>query len=324
MIRAHHFRAGSPPGPIGEEEWATIRHDGDSLLWLDLEAPDEAELEKVAQVLELDPRGMAIVERTNRRPVVRVYPDYLLMTVLALDIDESASTAAAGLVEIDVFVAQNVLVTVHARPVPFAPELEARTGSNPELGRFHAAYLLYVLLDTLLDHYGQQFEVIETRAEQLEDRLLREPGWEVLEEVSRTKRRIRALRRLLAPHREALTTLTAPDSPISFLPDVDVVPFRDLVDRLDGVLQRLDQAREIAGSSHELYLSNMSHRTNEQLKVLTFLSAVLLPMTLIVGMFGTNFKLAEYDAVEPFYVMLGSMVLLAIGMLWFFRAKRWL
>jgi len=64
--------------------------------------------------------------------------------------------------------------------------------------------------------------------------------------------------------------------------------------------------------------------TGEQLKVLTFLSAVLLPMTLIVGMFGTNFKLAEYDAVEPFYVMLGSMVLLAIGMLWFFRAKRWL
>jgi magnesium transporter len=68
----------------------------------------------------------------------------------------------------------------------------------------------------------------------------------------------------------------------------------------------------------------MSHRTNQRLKVLTYLSAVLLPMTVISGLFGTNFKLAEYDASQPFYVMLAGMAILAVLMVLFFRWKRWL
>jgi magnesium transporter len=81
---------------------------------------------------------------------------------------------------------------------------------------------------------------------------------------------------------------------------------------------------DVATSAYDLYLSNMSYQTNQQLKVLTFLSAVLMPMTLIVGLFGTNFTLVEYDAPEPFYVMLVGMGSLAAGMLLYFRYRHWL
>ena len=86
----------------------------------------------------------------------------------------------------------------------------------------------------------------------------------------------------------------------------------------------MEHVGDLATGSYNLYLSNISHRTNQQLRVLTFLSAVLLPMTVISGIFGTNFALAEYQAWQPFYVMLAGMALITAGLLYFFRRRRWL
>jgi magnesium transporter len=209
-------------------------------------------------------------------------------------------------------------------PLPFAEELEERLASNPHIGAFDAAYALYLLLDSMLDDYSQKFDHVEARAELLENHLIGRPGWGILADVARTKRYIQKLRRVLGPHRELFTTLTAPDSPVNFLPNVDVQVFRDLIGRLDGLLLRLDHVRDVATSAYDLYLSNMGYQTNQQLKVLTFMSAVLMPMTLVVGLFGTNFKLAAYDAPGPFYVMLAGMGALAVGMLAYFHHRRWL
>jgi magnesium transporter len=107
--------------------------------------------------------------------------------------------------------------------------------------------------------------------------------------------------------------------------------FRDLQSHLAGNIQRLDHMRDALTGSYNLYISNMSfrlsdlsYRTNEQLKVLTFLSAVLLPMTVITGLFGTNFALSEYGSWQPFYLMLAGMAVMSVGLLVFLRWRRWL
>ena len=100
--------------------------------------------------------------------------------------------------------------------------------------------------------------------------------------------------------------------------------FRNLIGRLDNHVQRLDHARDVLTSAYSLYLANTGHRTNQQLKVLTFLSAVLLPMTVITGLYGTNFTMAEYSTWEGFYAMLTAMGAIALGMLAFFAWRRWL
>jgi magnesium transporter len=317
------YREAAEPTRVHRDAWGSICRDNDNLLWLDLDDPTDENVAEIAREFGFDPRAVATARKANRRPIVRVYPDTFVVTVQAVDVEDD-STGHVKVVEIDIIVGRNVIVGLHAGPLPYAEELEERLASNPHIGAFDAAYALFLLLDLMLDDYSQKFDRVEAQAERLENHLIGKPGRSVLADVARTKRYIQKLRRVLGPHREAFTTLTAPDSPINFLPDVDVQVFRDLVARLDGLLLRLDHVRDVATSAYDLYLSNMSYQTNQQLKVLTFLSAVLMPMTLIVGLFGTNFKLAEYDAPEPFYVMLAGMAALAVGMLAYFRHRRWL
>jgi magnesium transporter len=323
MIQTLLFRESKEPTSVEPEAWPSLSEDDANLLWVDLEDPSKAEVARVAQEFGFDPRGVAIVEQSNRRPLVRVYRDHFLVTVQSVAV-EGHPAPRIEVLEVDSFVARNVLVTIHKRPLPFADELSARTATNPQLFSFSGPHLLHILLDALLDEYSRELDELEGWSEQLEDRLLRARGRRALEEVAQTKRQIRVLRRVLAPHSTALSTLIAPDSPMQAMEGVDIEPFRDLLFRLDGLLQRLDHARDVASASYDLYMSNMSFRTNQQLKVLTFLSAVLLPMTVLVGLFGTNFKLAEYDAWEPFYVMLAGMALIAAAMLLYFWRKRWL
>jgi magnesium transporter len=136
------------------------------------------------------------------------------------------------------------------------------------------------------------------------------------------QRRIHSLRRLVLPHRETFGALVAADSPVT---PQNVEPyFRDILANLNRLIDRLDHLRDIVSGSYNLYISNVTYRTSQQLRVLTFLSAVLLPMTVITGLFGTNFPLSEYNAWEPFYVMLAGMALITAGMLAFFHWRRWL
>jgi magnesium transporter len=183
--------------------------------------------------------------------------------------------------------------------------------------------LLYVLLDTIVGHYAREFDEVEDRVERLEEQLLHQPGRAALDQATLMKRHVLTLRRLIAPHREAFGVLAAADIPLIRDAEVEVY-FRDLVDHLDEFIDRLDHARDVLTGAFNLYLSNISHRSNQELRVLTFLSAVLLPMTVITGLFGTNFALTEYQSWEPFYIMVVGMGVLAAGMLAYMRWRHWL
>ena len=155
--------------------------------------------------------------RQRRFPVadtVRVYPDQFLVTVLAVDSEPGEEGTRPGAmrfsaIELDVIVGRNFLVSAHKRPLPFAEELDARTATNPELGRFDASYLLHVMLDTLLDDYADEFERLEDRVGRLEEELLRESGRGSLDDALALKRQVHKVRRIVAPHRAALSDAAA-------------------------------------------------------------------------------------------------------------------
>jgi magnesium transporter len=316
------FRAERPPTDVREEDWATLRQDDANTLWVDLEEPSAEELERAARQLGLDPRAVALAREPNRQATVRFYGEQLLVTSLAVDVDETQDRPRSRVAELDALVSRNCLVTLHDQPLPFADELRERTATNPLLGRLDAIYLLYVVLDTQVTHYARQLDEIEVRVERLEEQLLRDPGSASLGQALVVKRHIQRVRRLIGPHREALGTLIGADSPIEGQQVEDY--FRDVLGRLGTIVDRLDHLRDTVTGAHSLYVSNVSHSTNQQLRVLTYLSAVLLPITAISGLFGTNFKLGEYDRWEPFYVMLGGVGLIVAAMLAFFRRRGWL
>ena len=322
------FRAGQPPVELdsGALDMAHA-NDGDNadLLWLDVEAPTEQELQQMLSPFEVDAHAAAILRRPNRRPFVRVYREHFLVVALSIEVSEERAGPQIGVVEVDLVVGRKFLISVHkhSRPLPFVEELELRTATNPYLSGLPSTYLLYVLLDTIVGQYAREFDEVEDRVERLEEQLLRQPGRAALDEATLMKRHVLTLRRLVAPHREAFGVLAAAD--ISLVRDAQVeIYFRDLVDHLDEFVDRLDHARDVLTGAFNLYLSNISHRSNQELRVLTFLSAVLLPMTVITGLFGTNFALTEYNSWEPFYVMLAGMGALAAAMLAYMRWRHWL
>ena len=317
VFRADHTRADSTL-----DEWNTLCGEESATCWVDVEAPDDATLARLGEQFGLDPRALALARRREREPTVRFYPEQYLVTALAVDVDEEQERPRIRVVEIDALVGRNFVVTLRDGPLPFAEQLQERTATNPQIGRFDAAYLLYVLLDSLIDHYAQEIGEIEDGVARLEERLVRESGRRAFDRALVVKRHVERVRRLIAPHREAFGGLVGADSPIEA--ENGEAYFRDLTMRIGGVVDRLNQLRDQVVSSFNLYTSNQTHRTNQQLRVLTFLSAVLLPVTALTGMFGTNFKLAAYDAWEPFYVMLAGMGTITAGMLVFFRRKGWL
>jgi len=303
--------------------WAQLSGDADNLLGIDAEAPTEGELTDIVQSFNVDSRALETARRVSRRAAVRVYRDQYLVRVIGIDVQEQPELPRILTVDIDTIVGHNFLISMHAQPLPFAEALKERTVTNPYLGRFDASYLLCVLLDTLIGNYSREFDEVEDRVERLEEQFLRDPSRHGLDQATTMKRHILNLRHLIAPHREVFGILISADVPMIH-EEHDDIYFRDLLISLDSFLERLDRARDVLTGAYDLYISNISERTNQQLKVLTFVSSVLLPMTVITGIFGTNFNLVEYHSWQPFYLMLAGMGLMALGMLAFFRWRDWL
>ena len=325
-VRTWLYRQDKPPTRADVEEWPQLCQDDANLLWVDLNDPPDDVLEQVSRILGIDPRAARITKRPSTRPLVRFYDGHFVVTAFSVDVDETPAVAgkepAMTVVELNAVAGRNFLLSVHDGPLPWFKELEQRTAANPQLGNLDSSYLLYVMLDTLVADYAREFEEVEDEVERLEEALLRDTGRGAMDQVMVMKRHIHTVRRIIGPHRAAFGALAAPDSPV---PEGNVEAyFRDLVQHLDNLLERLEHARDTVTGSYNLHLSNITFRTNQELRVLTFLSAVLLPMTVITGVFGTNFKMAEYEFFEGFYVMLAGMALGTAGMLAFFKWRRWL
>jgi magnesium transporter len=326
VIRAQLFRAEQAPAAADLAAWPALCADDDNLLWVDVLAPTEAELARVTALLHLAdvaPRAVEVARHTAHQPAVRPYPGHYVVTALSIAVDEAQAAPRLEVAEVDAFVGRNFLVSLHEAPLPFMAALQERAAANRQLGRHGSSYLLYVLLDTLVGQYERAFRGVEQEAERLEERLLREPGRGALARALVMTRHLNDLRHLLSLHRQAFGLLVAADSPVPASQAVEAY-LRDLLLRLGGLVERLDHLRDVVTGSYGLYLTNIASRTNQQLRVLTFLSAVLLPMTVLTGVFGTNFALSEYARWEPFYLMLGGLAAITGAMLAFFRWRRWL
>jgi Mg2+ and Co2+ transporter CorA len=241
MLRARLFREEHEPQEVSEADWEKLPKDPANLLWVDLESPTDDDLKRVAQIIELDPRAAAILRDPQKRPLVRVYKDHFVVTAVTAALLQDSPLQRIERIEVDLLVARKLLVSVHKEPLPFADELSERTATNPKLGAFDASSLLYVVIDTLLDHFSQLLDTVEEQAERLEDRLLMDTASSRLRDVGLLKRRVRLLRRVLSPHQESLTTLISPDSPLCFLEETDPEPFRELAVRHDAQGRRLEQ-----------------------------------------------------------------------------------
>ena len=201
-----------------------------------------------------------------QRPRLGVFRDRFFVAVTVPHGDLATQRVLAS--ELDLFVGRNYLVSAHKRPLPFAERVLARATQNPALLKLDSAFLLSILVDELLAHYEVLTEELEDEVEAMEVRALTDASDALLEDLLHLKRFVFAVYRLAGQHRATLEAFLRPDFP---LVGGDIIEpyFRDLDERLGRLLDALEAAKESVNGAFDLYVSQVAHRTNDIMKVLT-------------------------------------------------------
>jgi magnesium transporter len=261
-----------------------------------------------------------IKEDTGRARLTRM-AERLYLTLESVEADD-ATPPELQRREVDLIAAPNIVLTIHDGPVIALQRYREGLEGETRLGLLTAGDLMSSLVDEIIVGYFLLAELIEREIDALDQRALHgRPGDDILGDTVALRRRIGLVRRTLAPHREALSTLA--------LPEMDVEesvgrPWPGLVDRVEAAMSAVEGLREGLIGTFDIHMGRVSQRANDVMKILTLLSAVLLPAVVLAGVMGMNFKLGFFDEPSNFLWVVGSMAVLAIGILAVARARRWL
>jgi magnesium transporter len=289
-------------------------------VWIDLVNAGQSGFDQLKPALLFHPLVVEDCVMEINYPKVDDYRDYLYLAVHSArwEADEPEPT----LKELDVIVAPRYLLTYHeesTRSIERAHAALARRGDLLSRGPDH---LLYFLLDVMADNYLPILEMLQDRIDALEEKMLRQANRRTMLEVMHLKRGVARLRRIVGPQRDTILALTR-DEFTAIRPETRLY-LRDVYDRMARVSDLLDLFRDEMATLLELYVSQVSNQLNEVMKVLTAITVIIVPVTLIASVYGMNVHFPGYDTEWGFWVSLVLMVLTGAGMFWYFRSRRWL
>jgi len=298
-----------------------LQSDG-KLIWLDLVEPTPEQFELLRREFDLHPLAIEDAQTAHERPKIETYADYVFLIV------HPATWEGDRLVvhEMAVFAGQRYLVTIHHKPAYAIGEVERRWHLHDgELG-LDSGFLLYTLLDTIVDGYFPISDRLEEWIATLQTDLFEErtDQKETLREIFVLKNDVHQARRAVVPMRDILQPLIRGDLKLF---GADEIPFyRDVYDHAIRVIDQLDSARDFVNSALEIHLSLVANRQNEVAKQLAIIATIFLPLTYITGFFGQNFGYMVNGIVSPqtFWMLgVGSQLAGLAGLLLYFRLKRW-
>ena len=213
-------------------------------------------------------------------------------------------------------------MTIHDEPLAALARFDATTEGETRLGALDASSFVAAVADEVLADYLELVEDIEREIDRLDERALRHGSdADILGQIVRMRRRIGLIRRTLAPHRVAFAALARPDMALH---EELGEPWPGITDRLDRALDAVENLRDLLLGTFEIYMGRTAQDANDTMKVLTLLSAVLLPGVVLAGVMGMNFKLPFFDAAENFWIVIGAMVAFGVAILGVARWRGWL
>ena len=224
--------------------------------------------------------------------------------------------------ELDILARRDVVITVHDGPVAALETFQDQLHGDTLIGELDAGAFVEAIVDTVLTTYFAHVEAIEREIDKLDELAVRASDADrFLTEVVRLRRRVARLRRTIAPHREAFAPLARTDQALEAVLG-HTLP--NLEGGLERVIDALENARQLLVGSFDVYLGRAAQRTNDVMKVLTVLSAVLLPSVVLAGVMGMNFKISFFEEPANFWLVVGSMLALATTIIGVSRWRGWL
>jgi magnesium transporter len=295
---------------------------GDARIWVDLSAPvGDPEVAIVRDVFKFHPLAIEDCFERRAHPKVDEYDGYLYIITHGLSAGATADSAEP--VELDAFLGPNFLVTHHAdasRSVAAVMEQVTRTGIPLNQG---VTAVLHAILDRQIDGLEAVLDNIEARIETLENAVFARPRNSHIASLLSVKRNILELRRWTAKQREVLLRLGRRE--FALISAEDALLLRDVHDHLVRINDLLEGFRDMLTSIQEAYLSAVSNRTNDIMRFLTLFSTIMMPLTVLTGIYGMNFEhMPELRSAHGYPLVLVAMLVIAGSMLLYFRHRGWL
>jgi magnesium transporter len=285
------------------------------MVWVDFTDEGESAARTLLEPFDVHPLVIEDMSSHLHRPKVDDYGAYLYLVMHSARWDESRPK----LREIDFLLGKSFLVTFHDGAPRAIAATQAVLVRRPTLLSAGPATLLHFVLDTLVDHYMPIMDRIANQIDRIEEGILDERGMQPAQEITRLKRGMSELRRIVGPQRDTVLALTRDEFRV--IPS-ELRPYlRDVYDRMARVNDLLDSFRDEIATLLELQITNTSNRLNRVIKRLTVLATIGLPLTMITSYYGMNFPFVEYQWKYAWAFVLGLLALAGIGTWWYLKKQ---
>jgi len=351
VIKRRSIKAGLPPGTlvhIGEKRTEPVRisildyaedqveeveagevsdclkyKDKPTVTWINLEGIQQIEvIEALGRHFDLHPLVLEDILNTDQRPKVEDFGVYLHIVLKMFSLDagqEKVQSEQISLILTKKFVLSFQEGLEGDVLNPLRERIRTDKGSIRKMG---ADYLAYSIIDGIVDNYFVILERLGEKVEELQEELVARPDPHMLRNLHQLKNEMILLRKAVWPLREVISSLERADSPL--IQSSTKIFLRDVYDHTIQVIDSIETFRDLLSGMLDIYLSSLSYRMNEIMKVLTIIATLFIPLTFIVGIYGMNFRyLPELDWRWGYFVVWAVMIAVGTGMVVYFKRKKW-
>jgi len=297
--------------------------DNPSVTWINIDGLHETDmLKELGERLGLHPLVLEDIVNAHQRPKLDDHEDYIYFVLKMLSIDTDRDSLDVE--QLSLILGPQYVLTFQERPGDvFEPVRERLRQAKGRIRRAGADYLTWALMDAVVDNYFFDLEYYAERIEGLEQQLIDNPTPERLQEVFLLKREMIVLRRAIWPLREVISSLERTETKL--IQESTEIFLRDLYDHTIRVAEAVESFRDLVGGLHDLYLSSISNRMNEVMKVLTIIATIFVPLTFVAGIYGMNFEFMPELGWRWSYAIFWVVILAIFAtMIAYFRKRRWL
>ena len=294
----------------------------ETVTWVNVSGVHKVDvLEAFGKQFGLHPLLLEDIANTDQRPKLDDYETCLFLVMKMLAKTDRGDTLVE---QVSFVIGRNYVLSFQENGTDvFRPVRDRLRGGKGRLRQHGADYLLYALVDAVVDEYFSVLEALGEKIESLQDRVVVNPNPDTLKDIHALKRQLLFVRRAVWPLREAINNLSRSEHLL--LRDATKVFFRDVYDHVIQIVDTIETLREMVSANLDIYLSSISHRLNAVMRVLTVITTIFMPLSFIASIYGMNFEhMPELKWEWGYPLILGIMGLVAGGMLIGFRQRKWL
>lgn len=287
-------------------------------IWVDVIDPTKADLGKLGFSFQLHQLTLEDISKTGNRVKLEQFKEYAFIITYGVESGKKGPSAF----QMNFILGKNFLITVHKEKITSFDSLKLDRRALAHLLSKGPDLLLHRLMDVETDFYFPVLEGIEDQIDELEEEVYRNVDHKVLARLFRLKRQLLGIKKHAGPQKEVVLMLSQKSFP--FMSDESSAYFRDIYDHIIRINESIDTYREILSNTLEVHLSLVSNRMNEVMKALTIVATIMLPLTVLTGIYGMNLNIPESNFDVMYYIVLFLMGIIAIGMTFYFKRKRWI